>query len=144
MMGFALPNPSYSRKTRSWDGLSQRRTHRAFGTARRQARQPVGVNGDTSHPSHECCTRRGKIQLRPRSAPISVQPTRSTPHHRRNNSLEGIMNTTLLKLVASFAVGAAAMCYLDPATGRRRRALARDKGVAVRHDVEDYARIKSK
>ena len=54
------------------------------------------------------------------------------------------MNTTLLKLVASFAVGAAAMYYLDPATGRRRRALARDKGVAVRHDVEDYARIKSR
>lgn len=54
------------------------------------------------------------------------------------------MNTTILKLVASFAVGAAAMYYLDPATGRRRRALARDKGVAVRHDVEDYARIKSR
>ena len=54
------------------------------------------------------------------------------------------MNTALLKLVASFAAGAAAMYYLDPATGRRRRALARDKGVAIRHDVGDYARIKSR
>jgi hyperosmotically inducible protein len=54
------------------------------------------------------------------------------------------MNTALLKLVASFAAGAAAMYYLDPATGRRRRALARDRGVAVRHDLEDYARIKSR
>ena len=51
---------------------------------------------------------------------------------------------TILKLAVSFAAGAAAMYYLDPATGRRRRALARDQGVAARHEVEDYARAKSR
>ena len=35
------------------------------------------------------------------------------------------------------------MYFLDPAVGRRRRALVRDKGVAARHDVEDFARAKS-
>lgn len=51
---------------------------------------------------------------------------------------------TMLKLVASFAAGAAIMYYLDPATGRRRRALVRDKGVAASHDVKDLARTKSR
>ena len=36
----------------------------------------------------------------------------------------------LLKVAAVFAAGAAAMYYLDPATGRRRRALARDRARA--------------
>jgi len=51
---------------------------------------------------------------------------------------------TLLRLVTAFTAGAVAMYYLDPTTGRRRRALARDQGVAAGHDVEDFARAKSK
>lgn len=51
---------------------------------------------------------------------------------------------TLLKLVASFAAGAAIMYYLDPATGRRRRALVRDQSVAARHEVRDFARAKTR
>lgn len=36
------------------------------------------------------------------------------------------------------------MYYLDPVAGRRRRALARDRGVSVGHDAEHFARSKSK
>lgn len=36
------------------------------------------------------------------------------------------------------------MFYLDPVAGRRRRALARDRGVSVGHDAEHFARAKSK
>lgn len=50
----------------------------------------------------------------------------------------------LLKLATAFAAGAAVMYYFDPNTGRRRRALARDQGVAAGHDLEDLARAKSK
>lgn len=50
----------------------------------------------------------------------------------------------LFRLVTAFAAGAAAMYYLDPVAGRRRRALVRDRGIATRHDVEDFARAKSK
>lgn len=51
---------------------------------------------------------------------------------------------SVLRLTTAFAAGIAAMYYLDPATGRRRRALARDRGVAACHDVEDFARAKSR
>jgi BON domain-containing protein len=37
------------------------------------------------------------------------------------------------------ASGAAAMYYLDPTTGRRRRALARDRAVGLSHDAGHYA-----
>lgn len=46
----------------------------------------------------------------------------------------------LLKVAAVFAAGAAAMYYLDPATGRRRRALVRDRGVGTAHDLQDSVR----
>lgn len=49
-----------------------------------------------------------------------------------------------LRLIASLAAGAAAMYYLDPQAGRRRRALARDKAVAACHDVERYAKARSR
>lgn len=50
----------------------------------------------------------------------------------------------MLRVVASFAAGAAFMYYLDPVAGRRRRSLVRDQAVSVRHDAERYARAKSK
>ena len=46
---------------------------------------------------------------------------------------------TLFRIAAAFAAGAAAMYYLDPETGRRRRAMVRDRSVAARHDLEDFA-----
>jgi hypothetical protein len=53
------------------------------------------------------------------------------------------MNNTL-RLATAFATGLAVMYYLDPQTGRRRRALARDKSIAAGHDVKDFARSKGK
>jgi osmotically-inducible protein OsmY len=51
---------------------------------------------------------------------------------------------SLFRRAVAFAAGAAAMYYLDPETGRRRRALVRDRGVAATHDLEDYASATSK
>ena len=51
---------------------------------------------------------------------------------------------TIMRIATAFATGAAAMYFLDPVAGNRRRALVRDKGVAARHDVEDFARTSSK
>lgn len=53
------------------------------------------------------------------------------------------MNATF-RLILAVAVGAVAMYYLDPATGRRRRALARDQGVAAGHQAGEFVRVKSK
>lgn len=50
----------------------------------------------------------------------------------------------VVRLAVAFAAGAAVMYYFDPIAGRRRRALVRDQGVAAGHDVEDFARAKSK
>lgn len=36
------------------------------------------------------------------------------------------------------------MYYLDPVTGRRRRALARDRGVSAGHEAEHLLRAKSR
>lgn len=46
---------------------------------------------------------------------------------------------TVLRIATAFATGAAAMYFLDPVVGGRRRALVRDKGVAARHGLEDFA-----
>ena len=46
----------------------------------------------------------------------------------------------LMKAATVFASGAAAMYFLDPVAGRRRRALARDQGVSAAHDLEEGAR----
>ncbi len=51
---------------------------------------------------------------------------------------------TVTRIATAFAAGAAAMYYLDPLVGRRRRALVRDKGAAATHDIEQFARAKSK
>lgn len=50
----------------------------------------------------------------------------------------------VVRLAVAFAAGAAAMYYFDPIAGRRRRALARDQGIAAGHDVEHLARAKAK
>lgn len=47
------------------------------------------------------------------------------------------MNTAM-RIATAFATGAAAMYFLDPVAGGRRRALVRDKGVAARHGLEDF------
>lgn len=53
-------------------------------------------------------------------------------------------NNPLLNLAVAVACGAAAMYFLDPASGRRRRAYVRDKAAAGRHDVADYANTQAK
>ena len=50
----------------------------------------------------------------------------------------------LLTTLAALAVGAAAMYYADPETGRRRRVVTRDKLNAASHDASHLARMKSK
>ena len=47
---------------------------------------------------------------------------------------------TIMRIATAFATGAAAMYFLDPLAGNRRRALVRDKGVAAGHDLERLAR----
>lgn len=49
----------------------------------------------------------------------------------------------IARIAAAFAAGAAVMYYLDPLTGRRRRALVRDRGLAVSHDAGRFVRAKS-
>lgn len=51
---------------------------------------------------------------------------------------------TLFRLAVAFAAGAAVMYYLDPNTGRRRRALMRDRGFSMGHDLAGRARAQSK
>lgn len=50
----------------------------------------------------------------------------------------------VVRLILAVAAGAVAMYYLDPTTGRRRRALARDQGVAAGHHAEAFVRGKSR
>jgi osmotically-inducible protein OsmY len=50
----------------------------------------------------------------------------------------------LLNLAVAVACGAAAMYFLDPASGRRRRAYVRDKAAASRHGVLEYANTQAK
>lgn len=51
---------------------------------------------------------------------------------------------TVMRIATAFATGAAAMYFLDPVAGGRRRALVRDKGVAARHGLEDFAEARAK
>lgn len=46
----------------------------------------------------------------------------------------------LLKTLTLVAAGAAAMYYLDPSEGRRRRALVKDKGASAGRSLKDSAR----
>lgn len=57
------------------------------------------------------------------------------------------MNNRLNTFLAGFAgiaAGVAAMYYLDPVSGRRRRALVRDQVLAAGHQAADYAGAKGK
>jgi hypothetical protein len=51
---------------------------------------------------------------------------------------------SLFRLAAAVAAGAALMYIFDPQGGRRRRALARDRGVAAGHDLARVSRGKAK
>ena len=51
---------------------------------------------------------------------------------------------TLASAALAFAAGALVMYLMDPNTGRRRRAIVRDRGLAMRNDAERYVRGKSK
>jgi hypothetical protein len=46
--------------------------------------------------------------------------------------------------IAALGIGAIAMYYLDPISGKRRRALLRDQVVHAKHRVGDYAEGKTK
>ncbi len=50
----------------------------------------------------------------------------------------------LTSTLLGVAAGAAAMYYLDPEMGRRRRAMVRDKFVSASHDLGDLADAQSK
>ena len=50
----------------------------------------------------------------------------------------------LLKTLSLVAAGAAVMYYLDPAEGRRRRVLVRDKGAAAGRNLKESARSTSR
>lgn len=43
-----------------------------------------------------------------------------------------------LSIVTALAAGAALMFYLDPSEGRRRRALVRDRSLALKRDAKDF------
>jgi osmotically-inducible protein OsmY len=48
-----------------------------------------------------------------------------------------------MKFISGFVVGAGFMYLLDPNSGRRRRALIRDRMAATRHDIEDTTAAKA-
>ena len=50
-------------------------------------------------------------------------------------------NLDLVRTAAALTVGAAAMYYLDPDKGRRRRALTRDQAVSVARRAGELARV---
>jgi len=51
---------------------------------------------------------------------------------------------TLANVALAFAAGALVMYLMDPNTGRRRRAIVRDRSVSMGHDAQRYVRGKSK
>ena len=45
----------------------------------------------------------------------------------------------LVRVLGAFGIGALAMYFFDPVSGRRRRALLRDQLVHARHEIGEYA-----
>jgi hypothetical protein len=62
----------------------------------------------------------------------------------RHARIPGDSMKTIARIAAAFAAGAALMYYFDPQGGRRRRALARDRGVAAGHDAQRLVRSKTR
>jgi len=46
----------------------------------------------------------------------------------------------IVRILGALAIGAAAAYFLDPASGKRRRALARDKVTHYRKEAREYAK----
>lgn len=46
--------------------------------------------------------------------------------------------------IAALGIGAIAMYYLDPVSGKRRRALLRDQAVHAKHRISEYTEHKAK
>ena len=45
----------------------------------------------------------------------------------------------IVRVLAALGIGALAMYFFDPVSGRRRRAMARDRLVHAQHEAADYA-----
>ena len=45
----------------------------------------------------------------------------------------------MLRVLGALGIGALAMYFYDPVSGKRRRALLRDQLVHARHEIGDYA-----
>jgi len=45
----------------------------------------------------------------------------------------------LMRVIGAFGLGALAMYFFDPVSGKRRRALVRDQLAHARHEIGDYA-----
>lgn len=71
------------------------------------------------------------------------RPSLSMLSGNRGSHSTSALNAALGVAVA-FAAGALVMYLLDPATGRRRRALMRDRGVAIGHETRHLVRGKTK
>lgn len=69
---------------------------------------------------------------------------RSHHSHHGDPGHHGSLGGSLLKAIGLCAVTAAAVYYLDPEMGRRRRAMVRDKFDSMSHDASDYARATGK
>lgn len=52
--------------------------------------------------------------------------------------------STVCHVALAFAAGALAMYLMDPNTGRRRRAVIRDRSVSMGHDADRYVRGKAR
>jgi len=45
----------------------------------------------------------------------------------------------IVRVLGAFAIGALAVYFFDPVSGKRRRALLRDQMVHARHEIGEYA-----
>jgi hyperosmotically inducible periplasmic protein len=50
----------------------------------------------------------------------------------------------MIRVLGVLGIGALCMYFLDPVSGRRRRALLREQLVHAKHEIDDYAEGKSK
>src|SRR5690606_31939967 len=80
----------------------------------------------------------------PRRARATAEPASSRRLSIRAGNIVGpewrLSMNALMKAAGWIAAGAAVMYFLDPQTGRRRRALARDRGAGAVRELEHSAR----